>query len=394
MFAPPAELSARTEVKSMAEYEALYARAAADPEGFWAEEARRLDWMQPFTQILDESKAPFVRWFADGGLNLPPTASTATCAARSDKPALVWEGEPGDRRTLTYAELHAEVCRLANALAALGVKAGDRVAIYMPMVPELAVALLACARIGATHSVIFGGFSAEAIRDRVNDAGAKVIITADGGWRRGKVVPLKANVDTRARRTAHRRAGRRSSRAPEQAVPMGRGATSAWDELVAGALGRARARAELDAEHPLFILYTSGTTGKPKGVVHIDRRLRVGVSYTTRLVFDLRDERRLFLHRRRRLGHRPQLRRLRPARERRDRGACTKARPTIPEPDRFWEIIERHKRDDLLHGADRDPRLHALGRRVPRSARSVVAAPPRHASVSRSTPRRGCGTGA
>ncbi|HXU71901.1 MAG TPA: acetate--CoA ligase [Polyangia bacterium] len=289
VFPPPADFAARAEVASMADYEALYARAAADLEGFWADEARRLDWIQPFTEVLDESKAPFVRWFADGKLNLAANCLDRHLATRGDKPALVWVGEPGDRRTLTYRELHAEVCRTANALGSLGIKAGDRVAIYLPMIPELAIALLACARIGATHSVIFGGFSDTAIRDRVNDAGCKMIITADGGWRRGKIVPLKALVD-KALETGCRSVEKvLVVTRTKETVPMEEQRDVRWEQVVPSASPVHEAPA-LEAEHPLFILYTSGTTGKPKGVVHSTGGYAVQTQYTTRLVFDLRDD--------------------------------------------------------------------------------------------------------
>ena len=188
---PPPEAFARTaRVKSLAEYEALYARADKDPEGFWSEIARELHWFQPWSKVL-EWDAPWVKWFVGATTNLAYNCLDRHLGtARRNKAALVWEGEPGDRRTLTYHELHRDVCRFANALEGLGVKAGDRVMIYLPMIPEAAIAMLACARIGATHSVVFGGFSAEALRDRANDAGASLVITADGGWRRGKLLAL------------------------------------------------------------------------------------------------------------------------------------------------------------------------------------------------------------
>jgi acetyl-CoA synthetase len=288
VFPPPSEFVARARVDA-AEYERLAEWARQDPDAFWTEVARGVDWMQPFERVLDESGWPFCKWFVGGRLNLSANCLDRHLPTRGDRPAIVWEGEPGDRRTLSYRQLHEEVCRLANALVALGVGAGDRVAIYMPMVPELAMALLACARVGATHSVIFGGFSAEAIRDRVRDAGAKLIITADGGWRRGKEVPLKANVDaalghgcpTVEKVLVLRRTG--------SAVPLVPGRDVAWEELVPSQ-PTAHAPAALDAEHPLFILYTSGTTGKPKGVVHTTGGYSVWAAYTARMVFDLRDD--------------------------------------------------------------------------------------------------------
>src|SRR5258706_989291 len=192
-FPPPEPFARAANVSSMEAYEELCRRARDDRDGFWAEQARALDWMAPWERVVDESAAPFVKWFVGGRLNLSANCLDRHLAARGDRPAIVWEGEPGDARTLTYRELHAAVSRPANALRALGLVTGDRVAVYLPMVPELAIALPACARVGLTHSVIFGGFSAEAIRDRVNDAGCRAILTADGGWRRGKVVPLKDN---------------------------------------------------------------------------------------------------------------------------------------------------------------------------------------------------------
>src|SRR5581483_11875078 len=291
VFPPPVEFAARARVASLEEYERLRDRARDDPEGFWRELAHTLDWLEPFHSVLEESP-PFVKWFTGGKLNLSANCLDRHLAERGDRRAIVWEGEPGDARTLTYRELHAEVCRAAGALRSLGVSAGDRVAIYLPMIPELAISLLACARIGATHSVIFGGFSAEAIRDRVNDAGARVIITADGGWRRGKVVALKVNVDAALD-------GRDGHGCPtvEKVLVVTRTKTEitmradrdvAWaDALAKGGDG---SPAALDAEHPLFILYTSGSTGKPKGVLHATGGYSVWAGYTTRVVFDLRDD--------------------------------------------------------------------------------------------------------
>jgi acetyl-CoA synthetase len=287
-FPPPAEFAARARVGSEAEWEHLRQRAAEDPERFWGELASELHWFTPWTRVL-EWDAPWAKWFVGGTTNLAYNCLDRHLSTpRRNKAALIWEGEPGDRRTLTYQQLHREVCRFANVLASLGVTTGDRVMIYMPLIPEIAVAMLACARIGATHSVVFGGFSAEALRDRTIDAGARVIITADGGWRRGKIVPLKQNVDDAiakgapvdhvvvARRTGHE-------------IAWTEGRDHWWHDLAAAAPARHEAP-PLDAEHPLFILYTSGTTGKPKGVVHTTGGYMVGVTMTTRWVFDLRDE--------------------------------------------------------------------------------------------------------
>jgi acetyl-CoA synthetase len=189
-FPPPAEFARRAQVKSFAEYEALYAKAAADPEGFWAEVAGELVWAEPWKRVLDW-KLPDARWFVGGTLNLSVNCLDRHVATwRRNKAAIVFEGEPGDTRVLTYGQLHREVCKAANALTALGVRQGDFVAIYLPMIPEAAIAMLACARIGAPHTVVFGGFSAEALRDRIADAKAKVVITSDGGWRRGQIVAL------------------------------------------------------------------------------------------------------------------------------------------------------------------------------------------------------------
>ncbi len=289
VFPPPAGFSARAHVPSMAEYERLRDEAARDPEKFWRERAAALEWTRPFERVLDEREAPFYKWFTGGRLNLSANCLDRNLATHGDRPAIVWEGEPGDARTLTYRELHAEVCRAANALRALGLGPGDRVAIYLPMIPELAISLLACARIGATHSIIFGGFSAEAIRERVNDAGARAIITADGGWRRGKIVPLKDNVDaalaagcpTVEKALIVQRTKNPVAHHPARDVD--------WTAALAAASPDCPPES-LDAEHPLFILYTSGSTGKPKGVLHATGGYAVWAAYTTRLVFDLQGD--------------------------------------------------------------------------------------------------------
>jgi acetyl-CoA synthetase len=343
-FPPPPEFSRAANVKSMAEYEALCRRAEQDPEGFWAECAKELAWFKPFDKVL-EWKFPFAKWFLNGKLNASYNClDRHLTTARRNKAALIWEGEPGDTRVLTYQMLASEVARCANALKSLGVKEGDRVAIYMPLVPEAAIAMLACARIGAIHSVIFGGFSAEALVDRINDAGARVCITADAGWRRGQEVALKPNVDEAVKRCPSvehcivlRRTGAK--------VVMQKGRDIWWDELVPQQ-SPACAPAGLDAEHPLYTLYTSGTTGKPKGVVHATGGYLVHTLMTMKWVFDLKEE---------------------------DIYWCTadigwvtghsytvygplcagatvvmyEGAPNFPENDRFWQIIEKYRVNTL-----------------------------------------------
>jgi acetyl-CoA synthetase len=268
----------------------IYDRAAKDPEGFWAEQAKNLDWFTPWQQVL-EWNVPWAKWFVGGKLNV-----TYNCvdrhahSARRNKAAIVWEGEPGDTRVLTFGMLEREVNRFANALKSLGVAKGDRVAIYMGMVPELAIAMLACAKIGAAHSVVFGGFSAEALRERINDAKAKVLITADGAWRRGTIVPLKASVDdaltgtpTIEKVVVVERVGKAAP------ISMKPGRDLWWHDIVANASAECAAE-PMGAEDMLFILYTSGTTGKPKGVVHTTGGYLVGVSTTHRYVFDIKED--------------------------------------------------------------------------------------------------------
>lgn len=288
VFPPPADFSARARVKSLAEYETLAKRADEDPQGFWAEIARELHWFTPWKTVL-EWKPPFAKWFVGGTTNLSYNCLDRHLAtARRNKAAIIWEGEPGDSRTLTYHELHREVCTFANVLKDLGVKKGDRVGLYLPMIPELAIAMLACARIGAPHSVVFGGFSAEALRDRMNDAQAKVVVTSDGGYRRGQVVPLKANVDEALRDAPcveHVVVVRRTG----ETVPIKGGRDHWWHELAAKASTECAAE-PLDAEQPLFILYTSGTTGKPKGIVHTTGGYMTQTYFSSQLVFDLRDD--------------------------------------------------------------------------------------------------------
>ena len=287
-FPPPAEFSAKAWVKNFDEYQALCKRAEADPDAFWAECARNLHWFKPFGKTL-EWNFPNAKWFVGGTINASYNCLDRHLdGPRRNKAALIWEGEPGDSRVLTYQMLADEVGRCANALKSLGVKDGDRVAIYMPLVPEAAIAMLACARIGAIHSVVFGGFSSEALADRINDAEAKVCITADGGWRRGQVVELKQNVDEALKKCQSiqkvivlKRVGNK--------VEMRKGRDVWWDELVPAQSSKCEA-AQLDSEHPLYTLYTSGTTGKPKGVVHTTGGYLTHVLMTMRWVFDLKDD--------------------------------------------------------------------------------------------------------
>src|SRR6185436_17639235 len=285
-FPPPTEFAGRAHVKSAAEYEALYARAASDPEGFWAEVAGQLTWAERWKQVLDW-KLPDAKWFLGGKLNLSVNCLDRHVATwRKNKAAILFEGEPGDTRVLTYGQLHREVCKAANALAGRGIKQGDFVAIYLPMIPEAAIAMLACARIGAPHTVVFGGFSSEALRDRITDAKAKAVITSDGGWRRGQIVPLKDNVDRAVEGTSVEKVlvVRRCSN------PVAwQGRDVWWHEAVDGASPRHEAQA-FDSEHTLFTLYTSGTTGKPKGILHTTGGYLTHAAYTTKYVFDLRDD--------------------------------------------------------------------------------------------------------
>jgi acetyl-CoA synthetase len=340
VFPPPAAFAEKAHIKSFAEYEEIYNKAAENPEEFWASVAENLHWFKKWDTIL-KWEEPHAEWFGGGKINASYNCIDRHLEThRKNKAAIIWEGEPGEVRTLTYQQLHRQVSKFANVLKKTGVAKGDRVALYMPLVPELAIAMLACARIGATHTVIFGGFSADAIRDRVNDCGCKVIVTADGGYRRGAEIKLKEIVDkavegapTIENVIVFKRTGSK--------VVFTLGRDYWWHELMEAVNDDCPAE-ELDSEHPLFILYTSGTTGKPKGILHTTGGYLTGTYITSKWIFDLKDE---------------------------DTYWCTadigwitghsyvvygplangatvfmyEGAPNHPEPDRFWKIIERHK---------------------------------------------------
>ena len=340
-FPPPAAFAAAARVGSRETYREMHERSVEDPEGFWGEIARELPWIEPFDRVLDWSGAPVARWFEGGKLN-----ASAVCldqhldGPKRDATAIVWEGEPGDVRTFTYAEAHAEVCRFANGLKARGIQKGDRVAIYMPMVPELAFAVLACARIGAIHSVVFAGFSAQALRDRIEDGGCVAVLTADGAWRRGKVLDLKSVVDEAVAGidSVHTVV---SVRRTENRVAWD-DARDCWYHELVPAQSADCPPEPMDSEDTLFLLYTSGSTGKPKGIRHTTGGYMVGAYTTTRYVFDLRDD---------------------------DVYWCTadvgwitghsyivygplangakvvmyEGAPNQPHPGRFWELVQKHR---------------------------------------------------
>jgi acetyl-CoA synthetase len=320
----------------------IYSRAAADPEGFWACFAEELDWFEKWHTVL-EWKVPHAKWFLGGKINASVNCVDRHAKGqRANKIALLWEGEPGDVRTLTYSELYTQVNKFANVLRELGVRRGDRVSIYMPMVPELPIAMLACARIGAPHSVVFGGFAADSLRERINDCGAKILITADGGWRRGNVVPLKKTADEAIAETPTIEKVVVLERIGEKAgITMQPGRDLWWHDLMAHAAPECPPE-RMDAEDTLFILYTSGSTAKPKGIQHTTGGYLTGVYATSKLVFDMKES---------------------------DIFWCTadigwvtghsyivygplangatcvmyEGSPDTPDRDRFWRIVERHK---------------------------------------------------
>ena len=340
VFPPPPDFAANADVKSFEEYERIYAEAAADPQAFWAKQAEDLHWFRKWDTVLEWNE-PYAKWFVGGKINVSYNCLDRHLSTwRKNKAAIIWEGETGEIKTITYLQLHGEVSRFANVLKSLGVETGDRVALYMPLIPALAVAMLACARIGATHTVIFGGFSADAIRDRVNDGGCKVIVTADGGYRRGAEIKLKDIVDEAADQCPTVSSVIVFQRTQSK-VTMCPGRDHWWHELTKTVSAICPA-AELDSEHPLYILYTSGTTGKPKGILHTTGGYLTQTAYSAKLVFDLKDE---------------------------DIYWCTadigwvtghsyvvygplangatvfmyEGAPNYPDFDRFWDMIERHR---------------------------------------------------
>ncbi|WP_441290611.1 acetate--CoA ligase [Sorangium sp. KYC3313] len=292
-FEPPAEFARRARVGAQATYEALYRESIEQPDAFWRRETSDLVFRTPWTTTSDWS-LPHAKWFLGATLNVTESClDRHLTTATKNKAAIIWEGEHGATRTLTYAQLHRETLLLADALKRLGIEKGDRVAIYMGMVPEVAVAMLACARLGAVHTVVFGGFAADALRDRIHDSQAKLVITQDGAYRRGQVVPLKATVDkalaqpeakSATRVVVYQHIGKERCE-----VQMTEGRDVFWHDLLAGAAPACEPTV-VDAEHPLFILYTSGSTGKPKGVLHTTAGYLVGAHVTTKYVFDLRDD--------------------------------------------------------------------------------------------------------
>jgi len=339
---PSEEFSSKAHIKSMEEYKALYKKAEDDLEGFWAEQAEELlDWFEPWDKVLDWNP-PFAKWFQGGKLNIAHNCLDRHLEnGKADKTAIIWEGEPeGDSREFTYKELHAEVCKFANVLKKHGIKKGDRVCLYLPMVPELAIAMLACVRIGAIHSIVFGGFSAESLKDRIIDAEAKMLITSDGSFRRGKVIPLKVNADKALKDTPSIEKVIVVQRTKND-VEMVEGRDLWWHEEMEGADTECPVE-HMDAEDESFILYTSGTTGKPKGVVHTTGGYLLYTTLTTKLVFDIKEDdiywctadigwitgHSYIVYGPLSLG---------------TTSVMFEGVPNYPEPDRFWDVVEKYK---------------------------------------------------
>ena len=342
LYHPSEEFVARANVPAGDAHRDLADRAEADPEAFWGDiAARELHWFRKWDRVMDASDAPFYKWFTGGRTNMAYNCLDRHCKTwRKNRAAIIWEGEPGDRRVLTYQELLRSVQRFANVLKAQGFKAGDRAIIYMPMVPELPVAMLACARLGIIHSVVFAGFSSEALKTRILDLDATIVITADAGWRRGKTVPLKQAVDDALEECprvgsviVYRRTGTE--------ISMQEGRDAWWHDLDAG-VGNDCPAEELDAEHPLYVLYTSGTTGKPKGIVHTTGGYQVQVSTAMRWVFDIKDDDTYWcaadvgwVTGHSYIVYGPLL-----------VGTTTvmyEGAPDFPAPDRLWSIVDRYK---------------------------------------------------
>ena len=339
-FRPSAEFKAQANLGSDAAYKKLYAESVNSPEKFWKRQAtEQLVWRKPFKKVLNW-KPPHAKWFEGGKLNVAENCVDRHLGtARENKAALIFEGEPGDVRTITYKQLHFHVCRLAHIFENMGIVAGDRVAIYLPMIPEAVFAMLACARIGAVHTVVFGGFSPESLKDRINDCKAKLVITADGGWRRGKVIELKANVDQAVEGTPTVQTVMVVKRCGNP-VEMREGRDVWWKDAWVGAPNTHKAKA-FDSEHPLFILYTSGSTGKPKGVLHTSAGYLLGCKLSSHYVFDLKENDRYFCSADIGwiTGHSYVVYGLMA------NGATVfiyEGAPNHPEPDRFWEMIDRH----------------------------------------------------
>jgi len=366
-FKPSAAFVKQAHIKSAATYKKLHTESLKQPQKFWTRVSKELHWFKPWKK-LHEWKEPFAKWFIGGQINLSYNCLDRHLTSwRRNKAAIIFEGEPGDERVLTYTDLHREVCKFANVLKAQGIKSGDRVMIYMPMVPEAAIAMLACARIGATHTVVFGGFSAQSIIDRLQDSQAKMVITADGGYRRGAVVALKRNVDDALKvATGVERVIVLKRTGTEVAMQAGRDVW--WHEETAKVSADCPA-AKLDSEHPLYILYTSGSTGKPKGVLHTTAGYLAGTYLTTKYVFDIKDEDTFWCtadvgwvtgHSYTVYGALAN-------------GATTvmyEGAPNWPEPDRFWRIIDKYKVTILytaptairafLRWGDQWPKKHSL----------------------------------
>ncbi len=375
LFPPPQSFAEQAHIKSFVELEKMRDEALADPESFWARMAEELHWFKKWDTVL-KWDPPHAEWFGGGKINIAYNCLDRHLTTwRRNKAALIWEGEPGETRTFTYQQLHTEVCKFANVLKHANIQRGDRVALYMPLIPELAIAMLACARIGATHSVVFGGFSSSALIDRINDASCKLVVTADGGWRRGTEVKLKPAVDEALKSTPSvnacivvRRTG-----SPQH---MEAGRDFWWHELME-TVDATCAAEELDSEHPLYILYTSGTTGKPKGILHTTAGYLLQAHLTTKWVFDLKDE---------------------------DLYWCTadigwvtghsyvvygplsngatvlmyEGAPKLPGAGSLLEYHRTPSRKYLLHCSDRHSRLHQVGRTLAPQARSLQPASTRH----------------